>query len=83
MSAVAFSHDSSWLMVADKFGIVYVFSTAPADTVDEPIQLLAHCCSIITGMVFLLHLQITYDKCEKLQFEGIEFWSFQFFGFKD
>ncbi|KAG0589650.1 hypothetical protein KC19_1G036700 [Ceratodon purpureus] len=50
VSAVTFSNDSAWFMVADKFGIVYVFSTS-ADSVDEPVQLLAHCCSIITDMI--------------------------------
>lgn len=50
VSAVTFSNDSAWFMVADKFGIVYVFSTA-SDSDDKSVQLLAHCCSIITAMV--------------------------------
>ncbi|CAM6043348.1 unnamed protein product [Sphagnum compactum] len=49
-SAVTFSHDSAWLLVADKFGIVYVFSTVRSDAIHKPVLILAHCCSIITGL---------------------------------
>ncbi|CAK9268717.1 unnamed protein product [Sphagnum jensenii] len=49
-SAVTFSHDSAWLLVADKFGIVYVFSTVRHDAIHKPVLILAHCCSIITGL---------------------------------
>jgi WD40 repeat protein len=52
-SAVTFSHDSSWLLVADKFGIVYVFSTVRSDAIHKPVLILAHCCSIITGLVWV------------------------------
>ncbi|XP_024532281.1 tRNA (guanine-N(7)-)-methyltransferase non-catalytic subunit WDR4 [Selaginella moellendorffii] len=52
-SAVAFSRDGQWLLVADKFGVVYVIPTLAhdkSDTNEEPAQLLAHCCSIITSL---------------------------------
>ncbi len=52
-SAVTFSHDSAWLLVADKFGIVYVFSTVQSDAIHKPVLILAHCCSIITGLVWV------------------------------
>jgi WD40 repeat protein len=52
-SAVTFSHDSAWLLVADKFGIVYVFSTVRSDAIHHPVLILAHCCSIITGLVWV------------------------------
>eukprot|EP00249_Psilotum_nudum_P019159 c27120_g1_i2 orf=1106-1756(-) len=55
VSAATFSRDSQWLLFADKFGIVYTVATssseASADILgDQPVQLLAHCCSIITGL---------------------------------
>lgn len=56
-SAVTFSHDSAWLLVADKFGIVYVFSTVQHDAIHKPVLILAHCCSIITGLVWVCCLK--------------------------
>eukprot|EP00250_Pteridium_aquilinum_P026352 c32884_g1_i1 orf=234-1517(+) len=55
--ATSFSHDGKWLLYADKFGVIYAVSTkAHEDQLDsrgglcEPVQLLAHCCSIITSL---------------------------------
>eukprot|EP00250_Pteridium_aquilinum_P014062 c21758_g2_i1 orf=226-1206(-) len=50
VSAASFSHDSEWLLFADKFGVVYTISASSAEELDPPVQLLAHCCSIITSL---------------------------------
>ncbi|KAI5084515.1 hypothetical protein GOP47_0000684 [Adiantum capillus-veneris] len=57
VSATAFSCDSKWLLYADKFGVVYAMSTklqgeglASSVVLDQPVNLLAHCCSIITSL---------------------------------
>lgn len=49
VSAAAFSYDNKWIVFADKFGVVYTISTR-AEELDPPVQLLAHCCSIITSL---------------------------------
>jgi hypothetical protein len=54
---VSFSHNGEWLLYADKFGVVYVVSTKSIEHNPPPeqsVQLLAHCCSIITSMVCML-----------------------------
>eukprot|EP00850_Spirogloea_muscicola_P015260 SM000115S23939 [mRNA] locus=s115:398578:402464:+ [translate_table: standard] len=64
VSAVTFSRDSRWLIIADKYGVVSVVPAdeeaaeevdtrpAAAESDDrEPAQLLAHCCSIVTSIV--------------------------------
>lgn len=50
VSATSFSHDSKWLLYADKFGVVYTMSTRFTEEQNQPVQLLAHCCSIITSL---------------------------------
>ncbi|KAL2645446.1 hypothetical protein R1flu_013033 [Riccia fluitans] len=50
VTSVAFSKDSKWVLFADKFGAVYTLPTAVKEEKDEPAQLLAHCCSIITDL---------------------------------
>lgn len=54
VSAVCFSWDSQFLIFADKFGAVWVTTTINADNLncktDKAKPLLAHCCSIITGL---------------------------------
>lgn len=55
VSAATFSHDSQWLLFADKFGVIYIYSTRSnenhaSSVLDQPVQLLAHCCSIVTSM---------------------------------
>lgn len=72
VSAVTFSNDSLWFMVADKFGIVYVFSTSPSDPAGEPVQLLAHCCSIITCMICSPDCKyiVTSDRDFKIRVTG-------------
>ncbi|MCO5607413.1 hypothetical protein L7F22_061609 [Adiantum nelumboides] len=57
VSATAFSCDHEWLLYADKFGVVYAVSTklygdqlASPGILDQPVSLLAHCCSIITSL---------------------------------
>lgn len=56
VSATSFSHDGKWLLYADKFGVVYAVPTTRANedgmatSLDESVQLLAHCCSIITSL---------------------------------
>lgn len=50
VSAASFSHDSRCLLFADKFGVVYTIPTRSAEELDAPVQLLAHCCSIITSL---------------------------------
>ena len=56
ISALSFSHNGEWLLYADKFGVVYVVSTRSDEHTalhDKSVQLLAHCCSIITSVVHL------------------------------
>eukprot|EP00850_Spirogloea_muscicola_P019314 SM000188S03809 [mRNA] locus=s188:45358:48889:- [translate_table: standard] len=63
VSAVTFSRDSRWLIIADKYGVVSVVpadeeaaeavetsSVAAQNDDREPAQLLAHCCSIVTSI---------------------------------
>ncbi|KAG6545968.1 hypothetical protein Mapa_012629 [Marchantia paleacea] len=50
VTAVAFSKDSKWVLFADKFGAVHCLPTEVKEGKDEPVQLLAHCCSIITDL---------------------------------
>ncbi|BBN11292.1 tRNA (guanine-N(7)-)-methyltransferase subunit TRM82 [Marchantia polymorpha subsp. ruderalis] len=50
VTSVAFSKDSKWVLFADKFGAVHCLPTEVKDGKDEPFQLLAHCCSIITDL---------------------------------
>jgi tRNA (guanine-N(7)-)-methyltransferase subunit TRM82 len=55
--AVSFSLDGQFLIFADKFGVVWVTTTVNADNLncktDKADPLLAHCCSIITGLCVL------------------------------
>lgn len=54
VSAVSFCSDGQFLIFADKFGVVWVTTTINADNlnckIDKAEPLLAHCCSIITGL---------------------------------
>ncbi|CAM6089284.1 unnamed protein product [Calypogeia fissa] len=50
VTGVSFTQDSKWLLFADKFGVVFVIPTSTSEKLDEPVQLLAHCCSIITDL---------------------------------
>ncbi|KAL3699281.1 hypothetical protein R1sor_017303 [Riccia sorocarpa] len=50
VTSVTFSKDSKWVLFADKFGAVYTIPTVVKEEKDEPIQLLGHCCSIITDL---------------------------------
>lgn len=54
VSAVSFSLDGQFVIFADKFGVVWVTTTVNADNLncktDKAEPLLAHCCSIITGL---------------------------------
>ena len=54
VSAVSFSLDGQFLIFADKFGVVWVTTIVNADNLncktDKMDPLLAHCCSIITGI---------------------------------
>ncbi|XP_057854632.2 uncharacterized protein LOC131064496 [Cryptomeria japonica] len=54
VSAASFSSDARYLMFADKFGVVWIATTSVADKMnhkdDRAEPLLAHCCSIITGL---------------------------------
>eukprot|EP00897_Mesotaenium_endlicherianum_P009048 jgi/Mesen1/8171/ME000438S07266 len=49
VSAAAFSADGQWVTYADKFGAVSVMATSDSCP-HEAVQLLAHCCSIITSL---------------------------------
>ncbi|CAM6121460.1 unnamed protein product [Calypogeia fissa] len=50
VTGVSFTQDSKWLLFADKFGVAFVIPTSTSEKLDEPVQLLAHCCSIITDL---------------------------------
>eukprot|EP01018_Ginkgo_biloba_P022016 Gb_28259 [translate_table: standard] len=55
VSATSFSRDGRFLMFADKFGVVWIMTTLNADNglnckLNNAEPLLAHCCSIITGL---------------------------------
>ncbi|KAH9290330.1 hypothetical protein KI387_034447, partial [Taxus chinensis] len=73
VSAASFSLDGHFLMFADKFGVVWIVATSITDKPDckddkaEP--LLAHCCSIITGLGILSNgrLIATADRDFKIR----------------
>lgn len=48
VSAAAFSFDGNWLVFADKYGVLSVLSAESNE--GSPVQLLGHCCSIITDL---------------------------------